>query len=278
MIELAVGPTVDEVADELYGLPPGSFVEARQRRAAEVRLRGDAGGAGAILALRKPTAGAWMSNQLVRWWRPEVLAFVDLGRALRIATDRLDGADLWSLTDRRRWAESSLFQKANHLALEDRVVLNSASRRGLSDTLQAAICSAEMAQRMLTGRLAEPLTKISWPGISPAVFGNDLARRRAVRLIESGGLVVRDDDDDDDDDDGGACARGAFVRSSGSGLILGFWWLKPKAHRRGVGSGFALFLAFDVGFSVVAGWVVPSRAAVKDLENICRQDWTIRVV
>jgi hypothetical protein len=196
MTELALGFTVDGVADELYGLPPRMFVDARQRRAEEASSRGDVGSAFAILALRKPTAGAWMSNQLVRWWRPEVLEFVDLGRALRIATDRLDGADLWSLTDRRRWAESSLFEKANHLAIEDRVALNSTSRRGLSDTLQAAICSAEMAQRMLTGRLVEPLAKISWPGLNSDVFGDDLARRRAVRLIESGGRVDREDGED----------------------------------------------------------------------------------
>jgi hypothetical protein len=199
MTEFAVCLTVDEVADELYGLPPRIFVEARQRRAEEARLRGDAAGARAILDLRKPTAGAWMSNQLARWSRPEVLEFVDLGRALRIATDRLDGADLWSLTDKRRWAESTLYERANHLAIEDRVPLNSTSRQGLCDTLQAAICSAEMAERMLTGRLVTPLPKISWPGVSPDVFGDDLARRRAVRLIATGGRVVRDDDEDPGD-------------------------------------------------------------------------------
>ena len=207
MTELAMGFTVDEVADELYGLPPRLFVDARQRRAEEARSRGDVGSALAILALRKPTAGAWMSNQLVRWSRAEVLEFVDLGRALRIATDKLDGPDLWLLTDRRRWAQSSLFEKANHLAIEDRVAVNSTSRRGLGDTLQAAICSAEMAQRMLTGRLVEPLTKISWPGVSPEVFGDDLARRRAVRLIESGGRVVGADDERDQDGAERGCWR-----------------------------------------------------------------------
>lgn len=197
MAELAVVSTVDEVADELYGLPPRSFLDVRRRRADEVRAGGDSRGADAILALRKPTAGAWMSNQLVRWWRDEVLEFVDLGRALRLATDRLDGADLWLLNDRRRWAHASLLQKANHLAVEDGVALNCTSRRALADTLQAAICSAELAERMLTGRLTAPLVKISWPGLTSDSFGDDLARRRAVRLAASGGRVDRVHDDDD---------------------------------------------------------------------------------
>ena len=79
--------------------------------------------------------------------------------------------------------------------------MSATSRRGLSDTLQAAVCSEDMAAQMLTGRLYQPLPKISWPGLAPEAFGDELARRRAVRLIERSGLPFRRDDDDEDEEE-----------------------------------------------------------------------------
>lgn len=198
MSELALQMTFDDVADELYGLPPRLFLESRQRHADAAREADDPCTAALIMGLRRPSAGAWMSNQLVRWWRKELLEFVELGRALRHATANLDGTDLWRLTDRRKWALQFLFDRTNWLAIEDHVNLNAASRRGLSDTLQAAVCSEDMAAQMLTGRLHQPLAKISWPGLTPDPFRDELARRRAMRLIERSSQPVRGDDDDDE--------------------------------------------------------------------------------
>lgn len=239
MSELALARSVEDITDELYGVPPRSFVAARERRAAEARAGGDAATATLVLALRRPTAAAWMSNQLVRWWRDEVLDFVDLGRALRYATQNLAGDELWLLTDRRKWAQRSLFHQIDQLAIEDRVALNASSRRGLADTLQAAVCSADMAARMLTGRLTRPLDKISWPGLSPLIDHDELARRRVMRLVERarqptprGGDSCDADAYDADTYDAGGNGRADGEAGGGGGVRLATVMVLPLRRVR----------------------------------------------
>ena len=60
---------LDEIAEELYGVPPDEFVAARtgardRAKAADKEL------AKAVAALPKPTTAAWVCNLLVRR-RPE---------------------------------------------------------------------------------------------------------------------------------------------------------------------------------------------------------------
>ena len=60
---------LDDIAEELYGVPPEEFVAART--AARDRVRGeDKELAQAVAALPKPTTAAWVCNLLVRR-RPE---------------------------------------------------------------------------------------------------------------------------------------------------------------------------------------------------------------
>ena len=58
--------SIDDVAQELYALVPEEFTAARNARAKEAKAAGDAELAAQVQALRKPTAGAWLLNQLVR--------------------------------------------------------------------------------------------------------------------------------------------------------------------------------------------------------------------
>ena len=55
---------LDTVADELYRLDPGDFVEVRKARVAQARKAGDRELANAIGQLRKPTVVAWTVNLL----------------------------------------------------------------------------------------------------------------------------------------------------------------------------------------------------------------------
>ena len=50
---------VEQAAEELYGLPPGEFTSARDKRAKELRGDGERDAANAVKALRKPTVAAW---------------------------------------------------------------------------------------------------------------------------------------------------------------------------------------------------------------------------
>jgi hypothetical protein len=76
---------VDAVIDGLYALPPGEFVEARNRAAADLRKEGRREDADRVKALRKPSAAAAAVNALVRGNRREVDAYLQAALALRDA-------------------------------------------------------------------------------------------------------------------------------------------------------------------------------------------------
>ena len=57
---------LDEVADELYAVPPEEFVALRTTRQDEAKADGDKALAKEIGALPKPSAAAWACNLLVR--------------------------------------------------------------------------------------------------------------------------------------------------------------------------------------------------------------------
>jgi hypothetical protein len=76
---------VDEIIDGLYALPPGAFVEARNRAAADLRKEGKREDAERVKALRKPTAAAAAVNALVRQNRREVDAYLEAAATLRDA-------------------------------------------------------------------------------------------------------------------------------------------------------------------------------------------------
>jgi len=91
----------DEVADELYALPPGQFTATRNARAREAKAAGDRETATRIATLRKPTVLAWLVNLLVRELPDEIGGFLDLGDALREATATLSGPELRQLSGQR---------------------------------------------------------------------------------------------------------------------------------------------------------------------------------
>ena len=85
---------LDEVADELYALPPDEFIPARKAREDEAKADGDKALAKEINALPKPSTAAWVCNLLVREARDEIAG---AGGARR----------LWSARRRRAWPVTS---------------------------------------------------------------------------------------------------------------------------------------------------------------------------
>ena len=78
---------LDEVADELYAVPPEEFVALRRQRQDEARAAGDKALAKEIGALPKASAAAWACNLLVREQRAELEGLVELGDLLREAQE-----------------------------------------------------------------------------------------------------------------------------------------------------------------------------------------------
>jgi hypothetical protein len=76
---------IDEVIDQLYGLPPEEFTQARNEAERELRKAGQREQADLVKGLRKPTAAAGAVNRLVRSHRAEVEAFLEAAARLRDA-------------------------------------------------------------------------------------------------------------------------------------------------------------------------------------------------
>src|SRR2546423_15505531 len=103
---------LEEVADELYGLPLGDFVAVRNARAKEAKAAGDRDLSAAISALAKPTKAGWLTNQLVRRRRDEIAPLLELGAGLREATASLSGDQLRELTRQQGRLVHALVQQA----------------------------------------------------------------------------------------------------------------------------------------------------------------------
>jgi hypothetical protein len=62
----------DEVAAQLYALPPERFTTARNAWAKQARQRGDRAPSAAIGRLAKPTMAGWLVNQMAQEYPQEI--------------------------------------------------------------------------------------------------------------------------------------------------------------------------------------------------------------
>jgi uncharacterized coiled-coil protein SlyX len=162
---------LDEVADELYEVPPDEFVALRQARQDEARADGDKALATAIGALPKPSTAAWVSNLLVRAQRPEIEGLVELGGLLREAQENLAGDQMRALSSQRSQLVSALSRQAAALARERGRRISSAIADQVEETLRAAMADPEAGEALLTGRLTSPM---SYSGLGTTVARPDL--------------------------------------------------------------------------------------------------------
>ncbi|MFB8388202.1 transposase [Microbacterium sp. NPDC055910] len=177
---------VDDIAAELYVLPPDEFTAARNARATGPHAR-------SVKALRKPTVAAWAVNLLVH--DGQLAEAVELSAALRDAQDDLDAAELAKLGRQRRALVAALAGEAVRLAERAATAVSAAARDDIEKTINAAIMDAAAASAVLTGRLVKPLEAGAIGDLAGAVGGSlagvpqpaprdDLAERRARKAAE----------------------------------------------------------------------------------------------
>ncbi|HEV7211414.1 MAG TPA: hypothetical protein VGN47_06835 [Blastococcus sp.] len=167
---------LDEVADELYDVPPEEFVALRKARQDDARADGDRALAADIGALAKPSVAAWVCNLLVRAHREEIGGLVELGELLREAQQNLAGEQLRALNTQRSQLIAALSRQAASLARARGRAVGSAVSGQVEDTLRAALADPEAAEALLTGRLTAPM---SYSG------GLGTTRRPDLRLVRS---------------------------------------------------------------------------------------------
>ena len=149
--------TLTDVADEIYAAPLAEFTSTRDARTHDARTSGDRVLAAEIKALRKPSATAWVVNQLVRHRSDEVQSLLDLGAQMRDAQEDLDRDTLRRLTDQRRKVVQALAKRAGTLAEDLGHRANSQTITEVEQTLQAAMTDPAAADAVRTGRLLRGL-------------------------------------------------------------------------------------------------------------------------
>ncbi|MBY6365136.1 hypothetical protein [Rhodococcoides corynebacterioides] len=156
--------TLDDVADELYGLDPADFVRVRTERQKQARADGDKALAKEIGALRKPTTVGWVLNVLVRDAEDEVGDLFDLGEALREAQQHLSGATLRTLTKQRQRAVRALAARAGEIAADRGHEVGDDVTREVASSLGAALADPAVADDVRAGRL---LGAVEYSGFGP---------------------------------------------------------------------------------------------------------------
>jgi hypothetical protein len=181
----------ESVADELYALPRDEFTQARNAAAKQAREHGHREMAEQIGALRRPSAAAWVANQLAREQPKEIRALVELGDGLREAQHRLQGEQLRRLSTQRHQLVHGLVQQAQALARAAGHPASETVTRELTNTFTAAVNSSAAAQALAQGRLtsaldpadaATELFAAAAPATPSAPDGGGFGDRRDERL------------------------------------------------------------------------------------------------
>jgi hypothetical protein len=183
---------LDEVANELYSLPVDQFIEVRNTRAKELSAAGDKESAADVRRLRKPSQAAWMANRLVRRHPKEIEKLLDLGKDLRRAQDRAQGADLRRLSSTRQ----DLVQRILRLVADDAkaagVALATDTQRQLVATLEAAMADESSGMALKAGRLTEALSHVGFGGVGEPEPSGPTRRRQTKKESGSQQSVERD--------------------------------------------------------------------------------------
>lgn len=149
--------SLDQVADELYGLAPADFTEARDALVKRLRANKKRELANEVKALRKPTLAAWALNQLVRHRRKDVDKLLAAGTELRKAQEKLvasgDRSGFQRAGAKERELVAELARDASAIAAEAGAGSSQGLEEKLAATLHAAALDEETAEELAAGRV-----------------------------------------------------------------------------------------------------------------------------
>ncbi|MFE2985135.1 hypothetical protein [Streptomyces sp. NPDC059262] len=157
----------DDVAEDLYRLPPVQFTAARNAQVVEAKRAGDAAAARRIAAFHKPTLAAWVSNLLARQ-KEEAGQLLELAEALREAHRTLDPEQFRTLSHQQHAVIAGLARQAGGLARQAGQPVSPSVLHEVEQTLRAVLADPEVAEQWATGRLTKvPAVSTDFPGTSP---------------------------------------------------------------------------------------------------------------
>jgi hypothetical protein len=149
--------SLSQVADELYGLVPADFTAARDEHARQARSAGQREMAAEIKKLARPTASAWLVNQLVRDAPGQMDRLFDIGQSLQDAQRELAGDRMRELSAQRRQIIAELVPAASRLAASAGQPVSAAALNEVRATLEAALADPAAGTAVRSGRLTRAL-------------------------------------------------------------------------------------------------------------------------
>jgi hypothetical protein len=147
-----------EAVDALYGLPLDEFTPSRDRLAKELRSDGQRAAADWVKGLRRPTAAAWVVNQLARTQKKDAKRLVESADALRAAQERVFAGEaspheLAEATEEAAAASRELLAKAPGLLDREGRSPRDATLDKVAETLRATALDDEARAGFGAGRL-----------------------------------------------------------------------------------------------------------------------------
>jgi hypothetical protein len=153
-------------AGELYALPLGEFIAARDELAKRLRAAGDAAAAAAVKKLRKPPVPAWAINKLARERAPGVQELFAAGARLREAQRALGrGGEARAVQDAAMAervqvsklvaAASEMLEAAGHRATV-------AYQEAMANTLYATTTDADARAAVESARVERDYTRVGF--------------------------------------------------------------------------------------------------------------------
>ena len=199
--DLPAGVPEDRV-DALYGLQLDDFTPSRDALAKELRESGDREEAAWVKGLRKPSAAAWVVNQLARTRAREAKRLLDAGERLRRAHERLiagegDAGELREAAREEGAAARDLLEDASGLLDRDGHPPSGSTLERAAETLHAAALDesarAELAAARVTReRRASGLGPFgAGPAAAPKPRGGRTGTRKAEGKAPRGGSAKK---------------------------------------------------------------------------------------
>lgn len=156
----------------LYEVPLEQFTPARDQLAARLKVAGDAAESSRVKSLRKPTAPAWVVNQLARRHPAKVEALVAASdRVRRAQQEVLEGGaagDLWEATLAEREAVSALVADAERILTDMGYGATRGSLDRVSDTLTAAASDPSARMLLRKGLLTQEMRRAGFGDVIAA--------------------------------------------------------------------------------------------------------------
>ncbi len=180
---------LDEALNQLYGLQPDEFLDARRQLVKAAKTAGEPDLTKAIGALRKPTVAAWAINQLTRRQPDEIKRLLTLAASLHDAQERVDGPALKELGRERTKLIDELVRSCAQTMQEAGGSLSPSAANQMRETFVAALTSTAATDAVASGQLTRALSYAGFGDVdlSEATAAPSPSRRPPLRVIAGEG-------------------------------------------------------------------------------------------